>query len=175
MKNIISKSAIGKVLVLAIVVIIILVGVGGGYYAMTQLSAPSPTATPSPNPSATPSLSPSPTYTPSPTPSPKPSPTATPKPAPTITLTSNATIITMAEAIELTATMSISKTGPVILYWSIGSSGFIYQSSGNMTNGVFTRTFGFGQSSTWQFKVYWQGDLEYNSVESNIVTVTVGK
>ena len=92
---------------------------------------------------------------------------------PTFTLTTNSTTASLNRDVRLKGTLSVSKTGQVTLYWSIGSSEFGYHTSETMTNGVFERDFGFGQTGTWRFKVFWQGDAEYNEVESNIVIVTV--
>jgi hypothetical protein len=71
--------------------------------------------------------------------------------------------------------LSEAKTGSATLYWAIGDSGFIYSSVQPLSGGTFSRSFGFGEVGTWQFKVTWPGDDTTNPAESNIVTVTVNK
>jgi hypothetical protein len=61
----------------------------------------------------------------------------------------------------------------VDLYWAIGSSGFIYHTTETLNNGLFSRSFGFSQAGSWQFKVTYQGDDTTNAATSNTVTVNV--
>jgi hypothetical protein len=92
---------------------------------------------------------------------------------PTLTLSTDSTTRNINQAVTLTCYLSIMRSGNVTLDWAIGSSGFIYHSNEVMTNHVFTRTFGFGQNGTWQFRVNWTGDSTSNSATSNVATVTV--
>jgi hypothetical protein len=94
-------------------------------------------------------------------------------PTPTFTLTTNLAATDLSQSINLTGTLSTPASGSVSLYWSINSSGFAYRTTENLTNGVFSRTFGFGQTGTWQFRVNWPGDITSNPATSNVVTVTV--
>ncbi len=91
----------------------------------------------------------------------------------TLILTSSATTSTVNGFVTLTSTLSVQKDGAVKLYWKINDSGFDFSTNEMMVDGVFARTFGFGQPGVWRFKVVWQGDNSYGSVESNIVTVDV--
>lgn len=96
-----------------------------------------------------------------------------PNPAPTFNLTTDSTSVTLGQSIRLTGTLSLPKSGSVTLDWSINSSGFVFHTNENLTNGVFSRSFGFGQTGPWQFRVNWPGDATSNPVTSNTVTVTV--
>jgi Ca2+-binding RTX toxin-like protein len=91
----------------------------------------------------------------------------------TFTLTTSSATANLNGSVTLNGALSIPKTGSVTLYWAIGSSGFIYHTNESLINGVFSRSFGFGQAGTWQFKLYWLGDATSDPAESNIVAVTV--
>ena len=93
----------------------------------------------------------------------------------TLTLQSSTTNTTVNTPFNLHATLSVSKSGPVTLYWSINGSGFIYRQNVTMTNGIYDTAFPAGSSGIWAFKVVWAGDDEYESAESNNVTINVGK
>jgi len=79
MKNSIrmNKSALSKMLAIAIIVIVVIVVVAGAYYYSTTMN---PSTNPSPSPSATPSTSPSPTTNPSSTVAPTTTPSASQSP-----------------------------------------------------------------------------------------------
>ena len=96
-----------------------------------------------------------------------------PAPAPTFALATNSTTVTLSQSINLTGTLSLPKSGVVTLDWSTNSSGFVFHTNESLTNGVFSRTFGFGQTGIWQFRVNWLGDATSNPMTSNTVTVTV--
>ena len=93
--------------------------------------------------------------------------------SPNFSLTTNSATVPVDQLINLTGTLAVPKTGTVTLEWSIGSSGFLYHSNETISNGVFSRNFGFGQTGTWQFRVNWPGDAATSPATSNAVTVTV--
>ena len=70
-----NKSALSKMLAIAIIIIVVIVVVAGAYYYSTTLN---PSTNPSPSPSATPSATPAQTTTPSSTAAPSASPTVAP-------------------------------------------------------------------------------------------------
>ena len=91
----------------------------------------------------------------------------------TLILQSSATNTMVDTSFNLSATLSTPKSGTVTLYWSIDGSGFNYRHDEIMTNGKFGRAFAASSPGTWAFKVVWTGDDEYESAESNNVTVTI--
>lgn len=95
------------------------------------------------------------------------------KSTPTLLLNVNTTTVKIGENIQLIANLSTPASGKLLLQWAIGSSGFMYQTNETLTNGVFTRSFGFQKADVWQFRVYWDGDSSFNSVYSEIISVDV--
>jgi hypothetical protein len=92
---------------------------------------------------------------------------------PKITLYINSSTPNLSENIKIIANFSEPFSGNVVLQWSIGSSDFIYETNETVKNGFFTRDFNFAQPGHWRFRVYWQGDLSYNSVCSEIISIQV--
>jgi hypothetical protein len=95
------------------------------------------------------------------------------KTTPTFTLAANATTAHVGDRIRATATLSVPKSGTVTVHYSIGSSGFIYQTAATLTNGVCTAIIQVPTTGTWRFYVSWPGDATTNPATSNTVTVTV--
>src|SRR4030042_4546557 len=92
---------------------------------------------------------------------------------PTFTLVSDFATVDVSQFIHITGTLSLPKTGTVILYWTINGTG-PYSHIEAMTNGVFERAFGFSTGpGTWQLYVYWPGAATSNPATSNPVTITV--
>ena len=73
----------------------------------------------------------------------------------------------------MSGTLSIPKTGTVILDCAINSSGFVFHSTEKIYNGEFSRSFSFSQTGKWQFKVRWIGDETSSLAESNVIEVTI--
>lgn len=161
-------------------IIILVVAVVAAYiiaFSPSPASTPSPSPTltpyPSPKPSPTPTSTPTPTPTPTPSPTPTPTPTPTPKPTPTFNLTASATTAVIGESVTFTGTLSIPKSGAITFQWSINGSGFVYSTTETITNGVFTRNFGFSKRGQWEFRAVWPGDATSNSATSNVITINV--
>jgi len=96
-----------------------------------------------------------------------------PKQNATLTLQSSTTNTTVDTPFNLNATLSAPKSGTIKLFWSINGSGFNFQQTQNMTNGAYSQAFESNSLGIWDFKVVWAGDGEYNSAESNTVTVNI--
>lgn len=92
----------------------------------------------------------------------------------TVALYASSEEVLQNEDITLNSTLSVAASGPVVLQWSINGSGFIYSYNAEMTNGAYSRTFGFSAGTgTWEFRIIWQGNDQYNSATSNEATVNV--
>jgi hypothetical protein len=93
---------------------------------------------------------------------------------PTFVLVSNVTTLDVKSFIKLTGTLNPPKTGRVVLNWAINASGFIYNRNETITNGLYTREFGFSSGTgVWQIRVIWPGDATSTPITSNAVTITV--
>lgn len=75
--------------------------------------------------------------------------------------------------IIIKGTLSLPASGPINLQWGINGSGFIANYYANMTNGVYSREFGFAGPGNWTFRLLWLGDEQVNSATSNVINVNV--
>jgi hypothetical protein len=92
----------------------------------------------------------------------------------TLTLHSTSTEIPQNKAIYLSGEFSAPVTGVVTLQWGVDSSGFISNYNLNVNGGVVSgRDFGFARPGNWTFRLLWQGNSQYNRVESNVINVNV--
>jgi hypothetical protein len=90
-----------------------------------------------------------------------------------ITLAISSTEIPQNEYISIEGTLSVPESGPIILQWGINGSGFIANYHANMTQGQYSRNFGFAGPGEWTFRIIWEGNEQYNSVTSNVINVKV--
>jgi hypothetical protein len=91
-----------------------------------------------------------------------------------ITLTVSSTEIPQDENINIKATLSVPASGTVNLQWGINGSGFISNYYADMTDGQYSRDFGFSAGSgIWSFRIIWQGNEQFNTATSNVINVKV--
>jgi hypothetical protein len=92
----------------------------------------------------------------------------------TLTLSVSSTEVHQNQQITIRGDLSLPASGSINLQWGINGSGFVANYPyANMTNGIYSREFGFAGPGNWTFRLLWAGDQQVNSSTSNVISVNV--